>query len=405
MTSSKPFSQSLERIRRPFSVWMSAFGWLLLILAFGLSSPAIGQEDDFEDDEFGDPIEQSAKEALALLTDNQKRVVNASPDISALRMALDGNSAVDTSRAANEARASLSITAGLVSESGGLDVTRELTRMQDAQEGLLSLLGDHSGAGQKGITSERSTGLVLAFSEAERKANGMLPLTAAERQTILLDYRNRIQQGHLDAQGEAAASGIDLDDDGRPIGRQELEKKQEKYAEWLAENERREREIKKKKAERAKRIQARQGRQDKGLEAPSVGLRKEAMAKPLREKPSSKMLEKMEIWHIRWSTKSETLKAALAKFLPLSLKRHDTKTISVCRHLYNSVVAISTDTKIMSAPDRELREALNTSILAMQEMSYSCIYGKFDETRQHRKESQTALGQAVKRMKVYGLTF
>ena len=95
MTSSKPFSQSLERIRRPFSVWMSAFGWLLLILAFGLSSPAIGQEDDFEDDEFGDPIEQSAKEALALLTDNQKRVVNASPDISALRMALDGRQEFD----------------------------------------------------------------------------------------------------------------------------------------------------------------------------------------------------------------------------------------------------------------------------------------------------------------------
>ena len=423
MTSSKSY---LSILRRPHHLLATVFTFGCLLLLLASPSPLSAQDgetptgtesEEVESDEQADPVDElidpaelPAKAALALLVDNQKRVLDASPGISSLRMMTQGgssaSSAVDSVQSAKEAHASLRITAELVSDSRGLEAATYLARMQGAQERLLSLLESRAGSGQVSPISDASNGMLLVFAEAERQANALLPLTASERHTILLEYRERIKEAEIIARGgDPDAYFIDVDDDGRPITGKELAKKQEKYAEWLAENERRERELKEKRAERAKRLQQRQQQGGESSKAPSVGLNQEAMAKPLREKPSRKMQEKMELWHIGWSKHSEGLKAALTEFLRLPLKRHNTKAISICQHLYRSVVAISTDASTMEAPDPALRQALSTSISAIQEMSYACTYGKFDETRKHKAESQTALKQAVERLKVYGLSF
>lgn len=411
-----PPELSSGRVRNGLRAPASAAFGLLAVLIAGMTvgAPAAAQETlevapapvTFED-----PAIKAATEALVLLNDNQKRVFAVHPGVAALRIMTQEKSpsVQDTAHTAMQAQASLKITAQLVSDASFIPSGNPLKRMQNAQEALMKSFGSQ-GASSDSVDG-RVSGLVQVFAKAEAAARSRLNVPTELQYRIILSYEKEIAavtQSMIDQVaydgGGGGSGGYERDDNDPPISAEEYAEKQERYAEWLRERQSYEAEVKRLREERTReRLEREKRSQSRPANRPKVGIRQQAMAKPMPERPKAAMIKKMAVWHIHWSRQSEAIKKALAKTLKLDFKRRSTKSISTCRHLFQSVTAVSADPVVMSPPDSRAKEALNEALTELEALALTCSQGELEKTREHREKSRQALGRTMEILGIYDL--
>ncbi|MCP4654842.1 MAG: hypothetical protein GY856_05415 [bacterium] len=248
---------------------------------------------------------------------------------------------------------------------------------------------------------------INAFTGAKMRIADYVQISSAEKRRILMDYSSEIY-GPRAVAGSRQGSGGDGDDilaGGNTMSAAERERKEEAWADYLAEQKRMEQEKTKRLAARQSAIEERRKAQSRET-GPRVGLSPtgEAKAQELRSSAVDKTLyDNMAAWHRLYSAKVLSVKQALARYYQLDPRLRGNRVIHACQKLVQVTETLLADRAALSSPDPTVTHALKTAFTEFHHAAAACIAGEAEGRASHMAAGEKALGAAAAALRPYSL--
>ena len=369
-------------------------------MLIGFTSVAVAQPGSPTQDQV-----QKAKDAYALLANNQTRCLNlASRRLEAISQ---GPQAVE--RFAQDASAgdlavafrSLRITHGLISIAGPTMplAGKNLNEMQDSQVEICTQSGSGSESFLTKVTFEyKVQEQNNIFNSAERKLSRIIPLSAGEMQEILSRYRDQLY-------GFGAHAGdLGLGDGGDPIANRKISadeyaKKKEAYEDWRAEQDRIEKLKLQREQERRDYLEEQQ-RQGISQPAPKIDVKDEAKFR-LKYQPQADQ-QQMVQWQSNFKTKLTPFRTALTEYLKL---KHGTRKLlkDACWKFSEESRKLIEDPSIVNSPDPRMGPKVKAALGHFQQAGMACVRTSPDAARPHMRKGEAGLGDIAELLRAYRL--
>ncbi len=393
-------SQGITTMRSSLHPSISRFLPLCTALLVGLTSAAVAQPGDPSQDQI-----QKAKDAYALLNNNQTRCLNlASRRLEAISQ---GPQAVE--RFAQDASAgelavafrSLRITHGLISTAApSMPLAgKNLNEMQDSQVEVCT----QSGSGSESFLTKVSFEYKVEeqnnkFNAAERKLSRIIPLSAAEMQEILGRYQDQLYGFGTNTRGLGSATGGDPIAD-RQISADEYAKKKEAYDDWRAEQERIEKLKLQREQERRDYLEEQQ-RQGIAQPAPKIDVKDEAKFR-LKYQPQADQ-QQMVQWQTNFKAKLTPFRTALTDYLKL---KHGTRKLlkDACWKFSEESRKLLEDPSVTQAPDPRMGPKVKAALGHFQKAGVACLRTSPDAAKPHMRRGEAGLGDIAELLRAYRL--
>ncbi|MCP3962825.1 MAG: hypothetical protein GY719_33725 [bacterium] len=360
----------------------------------------------------------AAKDAVALLLDNQKRCTIIADGQLLLLEGRETHAQREASidrylyRKAridiDAARKSLDIVYRLTS-TFGIEVSEaayaSVADMLHAQEGLYGLASYSShfraASEYKQLAKREASKFQTAFQSMPRQ---FVP-NSGERRAALRRYRDEIfESSSVDPSDSDTriSSGPGAPVESRAYTTEEYADRKEVYDAWLAEQERRQEELLKRQAaqreQRRKRQEATAER-----ELPKVTLKAPEPSQSSEPTRPLVPLEDMQAWHADYAVKIVPVKAALGSYLKYESPVPSEFTRQICRDLARTLDNYLEDESVTNPPDEIVSKTLGTAFREFKNAADACILGRLAKAKDHVAGGRKALGQATAALKDYSL--
>ena len=374
-----------------------------------LAGAAGGQEEKAPEADLS-----GAKDCVALLLDNQPRcskVAGGQTELLEARYSSDQRAAeidhylavearVDVQAARNTIDVVHQLSAGLYS--GGSDAAIEsVNEMLGAQESLCDLATQpahwQTATEYRQLIHEQASRFQTALRSLPREAQP----SVEERQQAVRKYRGQIFADWGDS--PVASSGGERSPlpppraAPPPISASEYARKKEAYDEWLAEQERRQAEVRlREAAQREKQRQRLANREPRELPKLKLNVPVET------EEPLAGM-EEMTAWHEAYAAQVVPVKTALARYLEVQGPSRTEIMLRACRDLSRTISDLLEGETISGSPDRKVATDLDKAFNELKLSSDACIRSRLKVSRDHLAAGQRALGEAAAALGRYSL--
>jgi len=247
---------------------------------------------------------------------------------------------------------------------------------------------------------------IRAFSSAKARIAEYIRINKAEQRQILMAYGSEIYGSR--AVVARSGDGGDSDDilsGDNTISAAERERKQEAWADYLAEQKRIEQEKKKRKAARQAAMEQRRQEQSRDT-GPMVGLNPTGEAKKQELQASSvdrTLVDNMIAWHRVYAAKVVPVKQALGRYYQLDPQLRGPREIRACQKLVQVIETLMADRTALSSPDPEVTQALKTAFTQFHQAGAACINGQAEARASSMTAGEKALSTAAVALRPYGL--
>ncbi len=284
-------------------------------------------------------------------------------------------------------------------ERGGKDrASRSITSMVGSQEDLYEWATDIHSWNDASTYRRQIREQVEEFANAQASLPMNLQLDSSERREVIQRYRQQLYGIHGDGSDDRISSAVEedgglLSDDS--ISEQEYLRKKKEYAEWLAEQERRE-------AARLRRNAERRNAMQERLKQGPRELPKLKLNYP-EQKQVTVDRARMATWHADYSSRIAPFKQSLSGFLKVQAPTRTLIMFNACLDLARAAETVLEDPKALKAPDPLVGSLLREAVSHFKVASDACINNRLKTTRDSMTEGESSLGETAKQLKRYGL--
>ncbi len=359
---------------------------------------------------------ENARDAVGLLEDNQERCLRlAHGKLDILETDFRGNERTDeiehylreqNRTSVRVSKKSLEISHGLIRrlQTRGKDsMTSSLWSMFGGQNDLCDWASSTRLWSTASIYREQIRSTEERFGNAKSSLPPEFHLGSEEIRAVVQKYRDQLYGTSGDVSDESIARAMEEDRSllsDQPISTEEYQRKQKEYAEWLAEQERREAEKARLQAQRRAALQERQKQAPQDM--PKVELKTPAAEAP--DKGTNADPEAMAQWHSEYSTRIVPFKKSLGAYLKVPNPTSRTLMMgNACRDLARTAQGVLKDPVVLEAPDLIVGKLLHNAMTLFKQASDSCLNNRLQKARDLVTEGSRHLGRAKMALEPYGL--
>ncbi len=359
-----------------------------------------------------DPLSEKARDAVGILADNQDRCLKLSYgklDI------LEGGYPQDeqteevthylkqeNATSVRVAKKALGLARRLARdfERGSKDRTStSILGMLGSQEDLCQWAIDVHSWNDADVYRQQIREQLDKFADAQSSLPSNLQLDSSERREVIQRYRQQLYDTGDEFTDEAIESAIDedgtqLDDDA--ISDDEYRRKQKEYAEWLAEQERREAAKMRRFAQRRKEMQERRKQEPRDM--PRLELKQPEQKPAVAVDP-----EAMVAWHADYNAKIAPFKQSLSQYLKVRAPTRTLIMFNACVELARTSGKLLQDPTALVAPDPQVTKPLRQAVRHFKVASDACVNNRLKTTRDSMTAGEQSLREAIKALKPYEL--